>query len=90
MPATKTKVVTQEDEVVVKSVRHIIRRLGTYTDPDAGVESFPDFELYLKETYFDDGWDILHVEVLGMDKGNPRGLTFDPVNMLYVLVKRVA
>ena len=88
MPATKTK--AAEDRVVVRGVRHIIRRLGNYTDDEAGVMSFPDFELYLKETYFDDGWDIEHVEVLGMDKGNPRGLTFDPVNMLYVLVKRAA
>lgn len=74
---------------VVEEVRHVIRLLGPMTDGANGITGFNDFELYLKDAYFSDGWDILHTEVLGNDSGKPKGLNFDPVNMLYVLIKRV-
>ena len=90
MPATKTVKAKVEAKPVLENIRHIIRRLGPYSNDESGVQSFPDFELYLKETYLDDGWDIVHTEVLRMDKGNPTGLNFDPISMLYILVKRAA
>lgn len=85
MPAAKAAV-----EVKVQDIRHVIRRLGPITDGPNGVTGFNDFEEYLKNSYFAEGWEIEKVEVLGADKGITKGLDFDPVNMLYVLVKRAA
>lgn len=73
---------------VVLGIRHIIRRIGAVTNEAAGVMSALDFEAYLQEAYFADGWDVQHVEVLAQDQGAQYGLDFNPVNMLYVLVKR--
>lgn len=68
----------------VEAVKHIIRMLGAATVPEAGVESFTDFEEYLKKEYFSKGWEVEKAEVLAVDKNNTL-----PVNMLYVLIKNV-
>lgn len=88
MPAVKKAAV--EVKPVLDNIRHIIRHLGPYTNDESGVQSFPDFELYLKETYLDDGWDIKHVQVLGSPDGKQTGLNYNPVEILYILVKRAA
>jgi len=84
--ATKKSVKANvEVEPVLQDIRHVVRTLGPITDDAKGVQSFADFELYIKETYLDDGWDVKHVQV-----GNNPNQNFQEANILYVLVKRAA
>lgn len=85
MPAAKVKA-----NVVVEDVKHVVRKVGEFTVNDAGIVSAADFEKYLKDVYFSDGYDVESIVYLGPESGSQYGVQFDPMKLLYILVKRVA
>jgi hypothetical protein len=83
--ATGTKA---KPKIIVEGVRHVVRKIGEFTVPDASIMSAADFEKYLLDVYFNDGWDVLDFEYIGSEQGSQYGVNFDPMKVLYVLVKR--
>ncbi len=84
MPAAKKAV------RVVEDVKHVVRKVGEISVPDANIMSAQDFEKYLNDGYFAEGYDIEKIIDLGSEQGSQYGVNFDPMKLLYIMVKRVA
>lgn len=86
MPRASTKS-TETTTGKTSEIKHVFRRIGDRDVPPYNVEKASDFEAYLKEKYFDQGWDLFKVQFEILDGRQMGGLNFNPIQAVYVLVK---